>query len=74
MNRLGLARHGPLGLLEIFCFDEGRLDIHDGAPWILEGRRGSAYHLVYRTSPSDGEFKAASQILLELGGVADDSK
>jgi hypothetical protein len=46
-----------------------RRDIHDGAAWILEGRRASAYHIVERTSPGSGPFKDACLMLLRLAGV-----
>lgn len=40
----------------------------DGAQWIIEGRKGNAYHVVDRWSPGDGPFREAALLLLRLAG------
>lgn len=46
-----------------------RRDLDDGSAWILEGRRGSAYHVVERTSPQGGPFKDVCLALLRLANT-----
>jgi hypothetical protein len=43
----------------------------DGSGWLLERRRGSAYHMVYRWSPPNGPFRDAALALIRLGGFED---
>jgi len=41
----------------------------DGAQWIIEGRRGSEYHVVDRWSPREGPYREAALSFLKLAGV-----
>jgi hypothetical protein len=43
---------------------------HDGAVWILEGRRDRGYRVVSRANPRDFTFVDAAQRLVRLGGIA----
>ena len=47
-------------------------DVLDGANWILEGRRDSAYHVVRRISPDPGPFRRACETLLRLAKLDPD--
>jgi hypothetical protein len=38
----------------------------DGAEWVVEGRRGSTYHVVERFSPEGGAYRALGLLFLKL--------
>jgi hypothetical protein len=44
---------------------------NDGATWMLEGRRGLAYHLVTKWSPDHGPFRDLAMHLVRLAGFDD---
>jgi hypothetical protein len=48
---------------------EGEVEGEDGANWVLEGRRGNAYHVVHRWSADDGPFREACLTLLRVAGL-----
>jgi len=41
----------------------------DGAQWIVEGRRGSDYHVVDRWTPREGAYRDAGLAFLKLAGI-----
>jgi hypothetical protein len=43
--------------------------IRDGAEWILEGERDGRYHVVARTSPTNGTYRDACLYLLKLSKI-----
>jgi hypothetical protein len=43
-----------------------RWDGDDGSPWLLEGRRGTGYHVVDRASPQKGPFRELCDVLIKL--------
>lgn len=42
----------------------------DGAQWIMEGRKGSQYHVVDRWSPKSGAYRDFCLSLLKFGGLS----
>ena len=42
---------------------------NDGAQWILEGRKGSKYHVVDRWTPQSGAFRELCVSLLKLSDM-----
>ena len=61
-----VERHG-------FWAFPGRFDtqIDDGSTWLLEGRRGDAYHSASRRSPDNGAFRYLAMELVWLGQFDD---
>ena len=46
---------------------------NDGASWLLEGARGSKYHIVDRQSPQTGDYRDACLYLLKLSELKVDA-
>jgi hypothetical protein len=44
----------------------------DGATWIIEARRGDAYHYVYRWSPEEGDVRAIGLAFIALSNLRDE--
>lgn len=69
---------GFIRLLEQNCFwnlpAENDARGHDGAQWILEGRRTDRYHVVDRWSPDRGTFREACLFLLKLSSLGIDGE
>lgn len=45
------------------------LRVRDGTEWVLDGRSGDRYHIVFRGSPEAGRFRELCLLLLRLTGV-----
>lgn len=45
------------------------LRVRDGTAWVIEGRSGDRYHVVFRGSPEAGKFDQLCLVLLRMTGV-----
>jgi hypothetical protein len=52
---------------------DGGPTANDGASWLLEGTRGSKYHVVDRQSPQTGDYRDACLYLLKLSELKVDA-
>jgi hypothetical protein len=48
---------------------DGKEMADDGAEWVLEGAKGSQYHVVARQSPTNGDYYHACLFLLKLSAL-----